>query len=372
MAVKIRELRNWLETRFPPSWAEEWDRVGLQVGDPDQEVERLGLSLEATPRSVAWARAKGLQLMIAHHPLFFQPVTSLNIRNEPGRTAARLIEAGIALFVAHTNLDAAPEGVSTALAGRLGMVDLAPLEKRADDWVKLVVFIPQGYEERIVKLLDTPRSGRIGPYRLCTFKSLGEGTYIPEADSRPFKGEAGRLERAAEWRLEVLAGKEAVHGLVETIRQVHPYETMAFDIYPVRNATGPVGLGRVGRFHPAVSSAELIRRLKEDVEAPWVRVSGPLPEAVEAAALCGGSGGSMIPQVLSSGIKVFICGEIGYHPIVSYEDRGVTLVEIGHYPSEKWIIPLLAETLRQAGLEKGWDLTVFEDRQPGDPYSRYF
>lgn len=372
MTVKVREIRNWLERRYPPAWGEEWDRLGLQVGDPDQTVEGLGLSLEATPRSVAWAKSQGLQMMVTHHPLFFQPVTSLTIQAEPGRTAALLMGAGMALFVAHTNLDAAPDGVSTALAGRLGMVDPVPLEKRPGDRVKLVLFIPAGYEEKITALLDTPRSGRIGSYRLCTFKGRGEGTYIPETESRPFRGEAGRLERAAEWRLEILTDREAVDDLIEKVRQVHPYETMAFDVYPVKNPASGVGLGRVGRFVPAVSGEELIRRLKEDVEAPWVRVSGPLPEAIETAALCGGSGGSMISRVLSSGAQVFICGEIGYHPILSYEGRGVTMMEIGHYPSEKWIIPLLAEALRQASREKGWNLTVLEDRQPGDPYSRYF
>jgi dinuclear metal center YbgI/SA1388 family protein len=372
MAVKVRDIHHWLDTRYPPRWAEAWDRIGLQVGNPDQWVERLGISLEATPRSVAWAREKGIQLMIAHHPLFFQPQTSINIQVEPGRTAARILEADLSLIAAHTNLDASPEGVSTALAGRLGMTNLRPLEKRVEEQVKLVLFIPPGYEEKITPLLDTPLSGRIGPYRLCTFKGLGEGTYMPEPGSHPYKGETGRMERVPEWRLEVLADKSAVRELIQKVRQVHPYEEMAFDVYPVQNPSERVGLGRRGRFDPAIGWRELIRRLKEEVEAPWVRVSGTLPEEVREVALCGGSGGGMIPQVLSSGVKVFICGEIGYHPIVSYEGQGLTLIEIGHYPSEKWIIPLLAETLRDASRLEGWDITIFEDREPGDPYSRHF
>jgi dinuclear metal center YbgI/SA1388 family protein len=372
MAVKVKDIQHWLDTRYPPRWAEAWDRIGLQVGNPDQWVERLGISLEATPRSVAWARAKDLQLMIAHHPLFFQPQTSINIQVEPGRTAAMIMEAGFSLIAAHTNLDASPEGVSTALAGRLNMTDLGPLENRVEELVKLILFIPLGYEEKITSLLDTPHSGRIGPYRLCTFKTLGEGTYMPEAESHPFKGEQGRMERAAEWRLEVLTEKKAVGELIQKIRQAHPYEEMAFDVYPVQNPSERVGLGRVGRFNPAIPWSELIHRLKEAVEAPWVRVSGTIPNQVGEAALCGGSGGGMISRVLSSGVKVFICGEIGYHPIISCEGQDLTLIEIGHYPSEKWIIPLLAETIREAGRQERWDITIFENREPGDPYSRYF
>ena len=283
-----------------------------------------------------------------------------------------VLKSGFSLITAHTNLDAAPDGVSTALAKRLGVTDLSPLEKRVEELVKLVLFVPLGYEERIIPLLDTPQSGRIGPYRLCTFKGQGEGTYRPEADSHPFKGAIGRMERSAEWRLEVLAEKNAVPTLIPKIRQVHPYEEMAFDVYPVQNPSRTVGLGRLGRFEPEISRQELIRRLKEEVEAPWVRVSGPCLDPVGEVALCGGSGGGMISQVLSSGVKVFICGEIGYHPMVSCEGRDLALIEIGHYPSEKWIIPLLAETFRKASREEGWNITVDEDRAPGDPYSRYF
>jgi dinuclear metal center YbgI/SA1388 family protein len=372
MTVKVKEIQRWLETHYPPRWAESWDRIGLQIGNPDQMVERLGISLEATPRSVAWGREKGIQLMITHHPLFFQPQNAINVQVEPGRTAAMVMRADISLIAAHTNLDASPEGVSTALGHRLKMTDLRPLEKRIEEKVKLVLFVPLGYEEKIIPLLDTPQSGRIGSYRLCTFKSMGEGTYLPESESHPFKGEKGKMARASEWRLEVIAEKRVLGDLLQKIRQVHPYEEMAFDVYPVQNPSESVGLGRVGRFDPAISWAELVRRLKEEVEAPSVRVSGNLPDHISQAALCGGSGGSLIPNVLASNVRVFICGEIGYHPIVSFEGRGVTLIEIGHYPSEKWIIPFLAENFREAGRKEGWDITVFEDREPGDPYSRYF
>jgi dinuclear metal center YbgI/SA1388 family protein len=372
MSVKVKEIQRWMDSRYPPGWAEEWDRIGLQLGDPEQPVERLGVSLEATPRSVSWAIQKGLHLIISHHPLFFEALTGLNSRIEPGRTASQILKADMALLVAHTNLDAAPDGVSTALADRLGMTDLLPLERGTGDWVKLVLFIPIGYEERIFNLLDAPHTGRIGPYRRCTFKCRGEGTFVPDTGSRPFKGESGCLERASEWRLEILTSRVDLHELIEKIRQAHPYETMAYDIYPVENAHGQIGLGRIGRFDPAIGWEELIRRLKQEVEAPWVRVSGVIPSKAEKIAVCGGSGSRLISKALSAGASIFICGEVGYHPIVSYEGQGGTLLEIGHYPSEKWIIPVLAESLREADRREGWGIEVFENREPGDPYSQYF
>lgn len=354
------------------SWAENWDHIGLQLGDPEQPVERIGISLEATPRSVSWAVQNDLRLMICHHPLFFQPVYSLNSNQEIGLTALRMAKADMALLVAHTNLDAAPDGVSAALAQRLGLIDLGPIEKRFHDLVKLVVFIPIGYEEKIMKVLDEKKAGRIGSYRLCTFKSRGEGTFKAEIGSHPFLGEVDKFERVSEWRLEVLTQRVNVLELIEKIRSAHPYEEMAYDIFPVENPSPEVGLGRVGHFDPPISWEALIQRLKQEVETPQVRASGPIPRMVRKAAVCGGSGSTLISGALSAGAEIFICGEIGYHPIVSYQGQGLTLIEIGHYPSEKWVVPVLARVLREANQAEDWGIEVLEDMQPGDPYLTYF
>jgi dinuclear metal center YbgI/SA1388 family protein len=361
-----------MDSRFPSSWAEDWDRLGLQVGNPEQQVERIGITLEATPRSVSWAIRNDIQLLISHHPLFFAPLSSLESNHEPGRTASQMIKADLSLLVAHTNLDAAPEGVSTALARRLGLNETLPLERRLQEVVKVVLFIPAGYEEKITEVLGTLKAGRIGPYELCTFKCRGEGTYVPELGSHPFMGEIGRLQRVSEWRLEVLTNKAEVGELIKKIRLVHPYETMAYDVYPIENPSAEVGLGRVGHYDPPIPWETLIDRLKHEVEAPWVRVSGVIPRTVESVAVCGGSGGRLIPAAHSAGAEILICGEIGYHPIVSNQGQGLTLIEIGHYPSEKWVIPVLAEVLRTAGQVEEWEIEVFEDREPGDPYSQYF
>jgi dinuclear metal center YbgI/SA1388 family protein len=372
MTVKIREIQKWMEARFSPGWAETWDHIGLQLGDPEQPVERIGISLEATPRSVSWAVQEGLQLLICHHPLFFQPIFSLNSEQEPGRTALRMAGEKIALLVAHTNLDSAPDGVSTALAHRLGLMDLRPIEKPIQNSVKLVIFIPLGYEEKIMPVLDAMEAGRIGSYRLCTFKSQGEGTFKAEAGSHPFLGEIGEMERVSEWRLEVLIPRANVLELIEKIRRAHPYEEMAYDIYPVENYPADIGLGRVGHFDPPVSWEVLIQRLKQEVEVPSVRVSGSIVPMIHRVAVCGGSGGGLIPGACATGAQVFICGEIGYHPIVSHQGKSLTLIEIGHYPSEKWVIPALAGRLRRRSQRDGWGIEVLEDIHPGDPYLTYY
>jgi dinuclear metal center YbgI/SA1388 family protein len=120
-----------VEQRYPPAWAEEWDRVGLVLGEPDAAVRRVLCVVDCVPETVEEAVAAGAHLIVAHHPLLLRGVTSVAPTTYKGRIVYRLIRAGIALYTAHTNADVANPGVSDALAARLGLVDLRPLRPGA-------------------------------------------------------------------------------------------------------------------------------------------------------------------------------------------------------------------------------------------------
>jgi dinuclear metal center YbgI/SA1388 family protein len=371
MTVPAREILDWLEDRFPARWAEEWDAVGLQVGDPAQKVTRVGLALEATPAAVRWALLEKIDLLLCHHPLLFTPLARVATDREPGRTVADLIRGGVVLWVAHTNLDAAPEGVSTALARRIGLQTLRPLATREGGLLKLVLFVPWGYEELLQRTLRSlPGVGRIGAYERCSFTVRGEGRFTPGQGARPVRGEPGRESRAGESRLEIVVPPAAVERLLAAVQAVHPYEEMAFDLYPLRNPLPGVGLGRVGAFDPPLAWDAFLRLLKERTEAPLIQVSGTVPERVASVAVCGGSGRSVISQVRKEGAQVFLTGEVGYHPTVDCQETGPVLVTIGHFCSEKWILPDLAGLLDRADQELGWGLSVKVYMPSGDPYAR--
>ncbi|BCB79014.1 Nif3-like dinuclear metal center hexameric protein [Phytohabitans flavus] len=116
-----------LDRRYPPSWAESWDRVGLVLGEPEAPVRRVLCVVDCVPETVAQAREVGADLIVAHHPLLLRGVSSVAPTTYKGRIVHQLIKADIALFVAHTNADVANPGVSDALAARLGLRDLRPL-----------------------------------------------------------------------------------------------------------------------------------------------------------------------------------------------------------------------------------------------------
>jgi len=131
--TSVGEVVAFLERRYPPGWAESWDRVGLVLGEPAAAVDTVLLVVDCVPETVEEAVAVGARLIVAHHPLLLRGVSSVAPTTYKGRLVHRLIKADIALFTAHTNADVAAPGVSDALAARLGLTGLRPLAPAPDD-----------------------------------------------------------------------------------------------------------------------------------------------------------------------------------------------------------------------------------------------
>ncbi len=132
----IGDIGEALEVWAPPGSAQDYDNVGLQVGDARRAVHRALIALDATPAVLDEARRHDATLIVTHHPLLFHPLRSLTADGFVSSLALRLAEAGIALYSIHTNLDAAPGGVSFALAEHLGLEDtrfLDPFGEKAGD-----------------------------------------------------------------------------------------------------------------------------------------------------------------------------------------------------------------------------------------------
>ncbi len=123
----VREVVAALDARYPRAWAEPWDRVGPVLGDFDAPVRTVLCVVDVVPETVEEAVAAGADMIVAHHPLLLKGVSSVAPDTYKGRIVHRLIKAGIALYVAHTNADVANPGVSDALAARLGMDETVPL-----------------------------------------------------------------------------------------------------------------------------------------------------------------------------------------------------------------------------------------------------
>jgi dinuclear metal center YbgI/SA1388 family protein len=343
MAPTVTDILACLDAAYPFAWALAEDRVGLQAGDPQTPVTTILVALEASLAVVAEAQALGAQMLLTHHPLIYQAAADLREDRAQGKLLAAVVRARLAVAACHTNLDLAPGGLNDHLAHTLGLVDLEVLGPvRRDAWLKLVVFVPVGYEEPVRAALTHDRVGVIGRYDQCSFAARGQGTFRPLAGARPFRGEAAQLSRAEESRLEVLVPESQLAPTLARLRAVHPYEEVAYDLYPLANQGMSLGFGRVGRWPASLSWEEVVARVKEVFAVAGVRVWGRPPQLVSRVAVCGGSGGDLIGQAKASGAQVYVTGEVRHHQAVPGLEDGLAIVEVGHFASEVAFMPAWA------------------------------
>ncbi|MDR2136753.1 MAG: Nif3-like dinuclear metal center hexameric protein [Synergistaceae bacterium] len=125
--MKVRDILAKIDAVAPFRTAEEWDNVGLMVGDPGWDVRRLAIAVDPCPEAVEEAFRKGCQGLLTHHPLFFKPLRNLDFSSPIGRTVHMATRAEMAVIAAHTNWDRAETGVNRTLAKRLKLGAIVPL-----------------------------------------------------------------------------------------------------------------------------------------------------------------------------------------------------------------------------------------------------
>jgi len=342
--------------QWAPAWtAEEWDRVGLLLGDPAVEAGLIWVALELNGGLLDQALKAGVSLLLTHHPPLFKPLQDLRLDNPATARLLKAASGGLALFAAHTNLDSAPDGVNDALARRLGLIDTKPLVAATEQGLaKLAVFVPPDHLPAVADALFAAGAGRIGAYRDCAFHAPGTGSFLAPLDGKPYAGQPGQKESVSEERLETLLPLAAAGRVLQALKNAHPYEEPAFDLYPLKQSPAGFGLGRVGRLPKPRNGEEFIAAAAKELGAPAAQVTGPLPKKVERVAVVGGSGGDLLPQAAAAGAQVLITGEVHYHAWEQAGDLGLCVAALGHYQTEAVIIEpwarRLSEMLEKAGL----------------------
>ena len=344
-----REIKEAVELVASAALTEDWDNSGLQVGSLDDEVDRVLVALTPLPEVFEEAEEIGANFLLFHHPLIFRSLESVDTGSYPGDLIAWAIKGNLTVYASHTNYDAAPAGVSLALAETLGLE--GPLRVVAPKGAlhKLVVFVPEEYADEIADALTGAGAGIIGEYTHCTFRAPGTGTFFGGERTAPYMGEKGRLEMVPEIRLETLVPAHAADRAVAAARAVHLYEEPALDVYPVDGHPEGCGYGRVGRLPGLFTSEELCDHVSESLGFPARVVADPDPaRRVEHVAVLGGSGGSFVREAAASGADAYVTGDLDYHDALLAESLGLVAIDAGHAATELPSLEPLARRL--AGL----------------------
>ncbi|WP_438433371.1 Nif3-like dinuclear metal center hexameric protein [Gorillibacterium sp. sgz500922] len=331
MFVNGQVVVSLMEEMAPKRLAVEDDRIGLQVGSLGKDVDKVLVALDVTEEVADEAVREGAELIIAHHAPIYRPLKNLRTDTPAGRVFEKLIKHDIAVYVAHTNLDAAIGGINDRMAEALGLSDTVPLDPTYTEPLrKVVVYVPADHADAVADALFRAGAGQIGRYSHCSFRQEGTGTFRPEAGTNPYLGEPGKLERAAEIRLETIVPETLERRAVKAMLAAHPYEEPAYDVYALE-LPGPVyGLGRVGRLPEPCTLDELADRVKQGFEVPFVRIVGRGDTVIRKAAVLGGMGSHYVTKAQFAGADVLVTGDIDYHTAHDALAAGMCLIDPGH------------------------------------------
>jgi len=339
----VQDYINAIEAFAPFSLAESWDNAGLLIGSGGDVVTRALVALDATMPVLDEALRLGADLIVTHHPVIFSPLKNIATNS----VVYRLIREGIAVVSAHTNLDIAEGGVNSVLAARLALEQVEGLEKiDGSPFCKVAVTVPVPDSDKVYHAMVEAGAGTQGDYSHCGFFVRGEGRFKPGDKANPHIGNAGVLEHVDEVKLEMLVSPSDLDSVLAAMKTAHPYEEVAFDVFHNYGLEQNAYLGRVGKLSREMSPEDFAACVKERLGLSGLKyVSGGRP--VERVAVCGGSGADFLHKAAAMGCQALVTGESKHHLLLDAARLGVTLIDAGHYGTERVALGPLRDQLAE-------------------------
>jgi len=348
--MKIKDIAEKIEEIIPLKLAQDWDNVGLLIGDSQKDVKNILLTIDITCDVVAEAKKLKTDLIISYHPVIWDGLKKITAEGPTG-VVYDLIRSGIAVFSIHTALDSAAGGVNDGLAEIVGIVDGKPIgdyvASPASDNYKLVVFVPARSAAEVSNAVFAAGAGAIGNYSHCGFGAEGTGTFLPQKGAKPAIGKKGKLEKVEEIRFETIVPAAKLNDAIAAMIKAHPYETPAFDIFKLHDTGMPFGLGRIGELAKPVRVAQIIKRIKKVTGARAVGMVGNQNRLVRRAAVCAGSCGKIINSVIAAKADLYLTGELKHHQALAAQEAGLTCICLSHTVSERFILKKFAKQLQK-------------------------
>ena len=333
--MKIKDIIQSIESVAPLAYQESWDNSGLAVGDANAEVEKAMVALDVTEAIIDEAIANNETLIIAHHPLIFGGIKSLTGKNEVERCIIKAIKNNIAIYSAHTNIDVVKNGVSWKMAEKLQLTNVRTLIPQGGILKKLSTFVPVNHLEAVRAAIFEAGAGVIGNYDQCSFNVLGEGTFRGNKNTNPFVGTPGTLHTEKEVRIETIFPAYLESAVVSALQNAHPYEEVAFDIYPIENKHPEVGLGVLGELMEPIDALTFLKTVKQTFNCEVIRHTDLVKDKIKTVALSGGAGSSFLKNAMRAKADIYITGDFKYHQFFEAEGQ-IIIADIGHYESEQF------------------------------------
>lgn len=343
--MKIKDVTEFLEERFPLSMQEEYDNAGLQSGDMNDIVCGVLVCLDVTADVIDEAVAAGVNLIISHHPLIFGGIKQINVSDQTGNLIIKAIRNGINIYSIHTNLDNSSFGLNLMLCNALEINKPRILRPKTSSLRKLVTFCPSEHAGNVRTALFSAGAGMIGNYDSCSFNTKGHGTFRALDNANPFVGNINQLHFEPEEKIEAIYPVHREHDIIRAMIESHPYEEVAYDILLLGNLNKYAGSGMIGETTTQMAYL-FLQKVNRTCNVPCIRYHGDLNKMITRVAVCGGSGSFLIADAKSEGADIFLTSDIKYHSFRN-NDSSMILADIGHYESEQFGVELLTKMLTE-------------------------
>ncbi len=342
--LKLSQITDALERFAPLSLQESYDNSGLIIGNKEMDITGALICLDSTEEVLEEAINTGCNLVIAHHPIVFSGLKKINGTGYVERVVIKAIKNDIAIYAAHTNLDNIKEGVNAMICDKLGLIETRVLSPIKNNLKKLVTYCPVENADYVRQSLFLAGAGTIGKYDECSFNTNGYGTFRAGNGSNPYIGNVGEQHREEEVKIETIFPVYLQSKVINALKESHPYEEVAYDIYPIDTINPKTGAGMIGKLAEPMDQVAFLNLLKASMMTGCIRHTKTLRKMIETVAVCGGAGSFLLKDAINQGADIFITGDFKYHEFFDADGR-IIIADIGHYESEQFTKELVHSIL---------------------------
>ena len=336
----IQDIIKEIEAFAPLNYAEDFDNVGLLVGDKDAEVSGALITLDTLEATVEEAIAKKCNLIVSFHPIIFSGLKKITGKNYVERVVLKAIKNDIAIYAIHTALDNQYKGVNDMICEKIGLINRKILIPKKNSIKKLLTFVPKNDAEKVRKAIFDAGGGSIGNYDNCSFNVNGKGSFKGNESSNPVIGERGKLHFEEETQIGITFPAHLEGKVLNALFTSHPYEEVAYEITSLENTNQHLGMGMIGELKESQDEKSFLKVIKSTFKTGCVRHSELLKKPIKKVAVLGGSGAFAIENAKKAGADIYITADLKYHDFYKAE-KNIILADIGHYESEQFTKNLL-------------------------------
>jgi dinuclear metal center YbgI/SA1388 family protein len=340
----VKNITNYIEKLAPLHYAEDFDNVGLLVGNYNTEVSGVLVTLDTLETTIDEAISKNCNLIVSFHPIIFSGLKKINGDSYVERVVLKAIKNDIAIYATHTALDNSKNGVSAKMCEVLGLHNTKILIPKKGIIKKLTTYVPKQNALKLKNSLFAAGAGNIGNYNNCSFSVSGNGTFRGNEESNPVIGEKGKLYTTEEQKISITFESKNEISILNALQENHPYEEVAYEIVTTENVHQNIGMGMIGELPEEMNEKDFLSYLKKTMKTTCVRHSAFIGKKIKKVAVLGGSGSFAIKHAKKANADVYVSADFKYHEFFTAENR-ILLADIGHYESEQFTKNLLVDYL---------------------------